>query len=69
LFLAALRAPQPLGDILESRIPAAEPTEGLRFGSALVAAGRAPDLQAVGTEFIAELRDYEFARHDGNFRR
>jgi hypothetical protein len=68
LLLAAFRAPHPFGDVLEARIPAAESAEGVWFGGALVAAGRALQYQGVLAELVTQFVDMEFARHAANFR-
>jgi hypothetical protein len=62
ILLAALRAAQSRYDVLEPRVPAAEPRQRMGFCMALVAA-RALEHQRVLSELIAQFLNAKLARH------
>jgi len=69
MLLAAFRAPHPLGDILEPRVPAAESAERSRLSCSFVSAGRALGHEGILSELVTQLVDMEFARHAADFLR
>lgn len=62
-FLSAFRTAQSLRHIFQPRIPAAYPTQRVRFGRSLMAACLTSQDQAVLTELVAELFDTDVASH------